>query len=432
MDMMNFGMEEARERLRHATTACAAAEAGYWEERSANGELSARMWLDFNEAKIGETFSKYKQRVFDEKRSLTVEILRRLGLKWVAPSSNGPSSGLLVTRPSQERKHPQLPPLAAAGVSFVNDRNQHQPRQQPHNVRREASSEGAWVGAEEVCGPPRHPSPYEAEQQLIVLAAERGRQSTATRTAHGDGGGGGIANDRGKDFRGRKSFSNMENEVPDVAVNRIPGGGGGGWSTSQLRDNFVDAEHRHPHQHQRSSWRQLKKLDHHHQRHHPRQTSPLLVTPLPAAVVESGGSLPPIADVDGEDWHPYKRARKVSRDEQDRETGRTSINDNPRGTYLPPNAGSPLAVSGSSSRRASSSSSPSSPSPPPLPLRAGGGFYLGPPVVDSSSSSPAGTTTSCSFSPDSDSNRYPFSPPPHAEEEREREHRSSSGGKDDA
>lgn len=269
------------------------------------------------------------------------------------------------------------------------------------------------------------------QQRLIVLAAERGRQSAAARTGHGEGG---ITTGTSKDCEGRRRFSNMENEVPDVAVIRIPGGGGGGgWPVSQRRDNAIDTEHRHPHQQQHSSWRQLKKLDHHHQHHHhPRQTSPLLVTPLPAALVESGGSLPPIADIDGEDWRPFKRARKVSRDEQDRETARTSINlDNPRGSYLPPNSGSPLAVSGSSSRRPSSTSSSSSPSPPPLPHRAGG-FYLGPPVVDFNS--PAGTTTSCSFSPDSDG--YTLSPP-HPGMVHEQQRRASGGGgggggKDDA
>ncbi|CAN0058648.1 unnamed protein product, partial [Hapterophycus canaliculatus] len=127
----------------------------------------------------------------------------------------------------------------------------------------------------------------------------------------------------------------------------------------------------------------------------------------------------------------YKRARRVSRDEQDREPTRGGMSiDTGRGSYLPPNGGSPLAmpVSGSNSQRASSSSPSSSPSPPPPPHA--GHFYLGPPVVGSSS--PAGTTTSCSFSPDSDSRRNTISPP-HAGEEPKRQWRTSSGGsRDDA
>lgn len=188
--------------------------------------------------------------------------------------------------------------------------------------------------------------------------------------------------------------SNTENEGPDAAAaaaaaTPTPGGGDG----CGIRAFSHPPNEPLPAQ---SSWRQLKKLD-----HHPRQISPSLVAALPAVVVDSG---PPAADGGG---HPHKRMRKVSTEE---DPDSINIGGAGRGSYYAYN-GSPLMVPGSeaSSRRTSSSLSP----PPSLPRL---GFYLGSPLADSASSAAAAaavaTATSataankCSFSSDSDNNHH--------------------------
>lgn len=190
--------------------------------------------------------------------------------------------------------------------------------------------------------------------------------------------------------------SNTENEGPGAAVaavataTPIPGSGD---SSCGSRASFSH-QPAEPSPTQ-SSWRQLKKLDH----HHPRQISPSLVASLPAVVVESG----PPAAADGT-GHPHKRMRKVSTEEDS-----DSINvGTSRGSSYHVYNGSPLVVPGSeaSSRRTSASLSPS----PPLPRL---GFYLGSPLADSPPSSAAAAVTAttataankCSFSSDSDHNQ---------------------------
>ena len=208
-----------------------------------------------------------------------------------------------------------------------------------------------------------------------------------------------VRHDTSAEWGGRSRCFNTENEGPGGAAaaatatatamaTPIPGSGDGCGGSRAF--SHLPGEPSPTQSSSSSSWRQLKKLDH----HHPRQISPSLVSTLPAVVVESGP--PP----DGAAGQPHKRMRKVSTEEDPDSVGRGA-------SSFSAYNGSPLMVPGSeaSSQRTSASLSPS----PPLPRL---GFYLGSPLADSASSSSAAAAAvaatsaaapnKCSFSSDSD------------------------------
>eukprot|EP00752_Nemacystus_decipiens_P007209 g6452.t1 len=417
-EMGGFGVEQARERLRRATAVYAAAETGYWTPHL-NGE----------ESQTASTFSQYRERLLEEKHALTVDVLRRLGLQWVGPSDElgattsrfGETGSKLSPPRLQADKHLKVPvPPMATGPAVSFDDEQRQ-RRHVRDVQRQLEG-GAWAGADGVGQLPTRRSPYEDELKMRFLGSERGRQSSPMPQQPNDrapqqhsGRDAAPANntiitpvrhDTTVEWGGRSRCSNTENEGPGAnaaaIATPIPGSGDGCGSSSRAFSH-LPAEPSPTQSSSSSSWRQLKKLDH----HHPRQISPSLVATLPAVVVESG---PPGA-ADGSAGHPHKRMRKISTEEDP-----DSINiaaaaaaaGSSRGSssYYAYN-GSPLMVPGSeaSSLRTSASMSPS----PPLPRL---GFYLGSPLADSASSSSAAAVTvaatattaanKCSFSSDSD------------------------------
>lgn len=170
------------------------------------------------------------------------------------------------------------------------------------------------------------------------------------------------------EWSGRDKRCNMENKVPDAF--------------QQHRSNLPPVQLQQ--QQEQSSWRKLKKLDHHKEHLHPRQISPSRVAAAPVAVVVESGPLSTSDGGAGASGRPYKRSRNVSSEEDpDNDSLNTSAHSSRGGSFYA-YSGSPDSVA-SSRRRSITSSSPLS--------RAGLGFYLGAPMIDSSPPSAAATAT---------------------------------------